>query len=127
VATPTVVTLPLGPATVNITGVRAGDRNKFTVTLLDGTNPVDLTGLEVTAQARLVATDAMVAMHAVCEVTDMAAAVITVAWPGEAVRILLAGNPTWTGVWDLQAKAPDEDPQTIAAGTLQAVMDVTRP
>lgn len=125
--TPTIITVPLGPAVVNLTGVRAGDRNSFTVSLTDGNDPIDLTGMDVTAQARLVATDELAAMNAVCELVDGSAGIISVAWPGEAVRILLAGAAEWVGVWDLQVRSGVADPETVAAGSLQAVMDVTRP
>jgi hypothetical protein len=47
----TCVTVPLGPACANITGVRAGDRNQFTVTVTNQGQPIDLTGQTVTAPA----------------------------------------------------------------------------
>ena len=88
-------TLALGPATLNITGVRAGDRNLFAVTLHDGVAPVDLTGLVLTAQARKLATDTEVAITADVVVTNAAAGQLTVAFPGGQVTTALAGAATW--------------------------------
>lgn len=119
------VVLPLGPALLDITGVRAGDRNLITLTLTSGGTPMDLTGLTPAAQARLNPMDAN-ALTAVTEVVDAVGGVVTVRWPGEAVRTILAGKAAWTGVWDLQIGAPGEDPVTVVAGAFAAVMDVTR-
>ena len=51
---------------------------------------------------------------------------VTIRWPGDDVRTLLAGKKTWTGVWDLQLSSPPGDPTTVAAGSFGAEMDVTR-
>lgn len=121
------VVVPLGPACVDITGVRAGDQNEFTMHLHRGGVPLDLTGLTFTAQARKKSTDPdPPALTAVVTVTDALNGDLTVAWPGEDVRALLNGKATWTGVWDLQADDGTNDPTTLAAGNLAAQMDVTR-
>lgn len=119
--------MPLGPAVVNLTGVRAGDRNEFTMTLTSGGVPVNLTGHTVTAAARKKAEDVdPPACTAVVTVTDAVAGQLTVAWPGDAVRAMLGGAASWAGVWDLQSAPASGDPVTLVAGTLTAVMDVTR-
>ena len=119
------VTIPLGPACVNLDGIRAGDRNLVTITLTNAGTPMDLTGLEVTAQARKSPTDG-VSIDAVIEVTDPTAGVLTMRWPGEDVTTLMGGKPTFKGVWDLQVGSPPDDPVTVVAGAFLAVMDVTR-
>ena len=121
------VVVPLGPAYVDITGVRAGDRNQMTITVrLDG-SPVDLTGQTVTAQARKTtnAPDPP-AVTAVIEVTDAAAGALILRWPGDAVRAVLGTATKWDGVWDMQVQGSSEDPVTVAAGKFAAVSDVTR-
>ena len=123
---PTTV-VPLGPATVDVTGVRAGDRNLFTVTIKSAGTPVDLTGFTVTAQARKTSID-VENLVAVVTLTDPTNGTITIRWPGDAVTTLLAGAESWAGVWDLQIDdGSADDPVTIVAGKFAAVMDVTRP
>lgn len=117
----------LGPAPVDIQGVRAGDQNLIELTLTADGAPMDLTGLLVQAQARLttVAADPP-ALTAVITVTDAAAGKLQMRWPGPAVYTLLGTKPSWSGVWDLQVGNPGNDPLTVAAGSFGAVMDVTR-
>jgi hypothetical protein len=125
------VLVPLGPARVDITGVRAGDRNAFTLTLSRNAVPFDLTGLEVTAQARRRATDPdPPALIADVQVANPTAGQLVIAWPGEQVAALFpegSAPDAWVGVWDLQVADNVNDPLTVAAGTLAAVPDVTRP
>jgi len=119
--------ISLTPAVVNISGVRAGDRNLLNATLTTEGDPVDLTGQVLSAQARKKNTDAEIACSAVVEVTDEAGGLITIRWPGEDVRTMLAGAATWKGVWDLQmAPGVDVDAITLCAGSFAAEMDVTR-
>src|SRR4051794_35836000 len=118
-------TIPLGPAPLDITGVRAGDLNLFTFTVHRSGTPVNLTGLEVTAQARKTSISDDIALTAVIVVTDGPAGKGTMRWPGDDVRILLAGSAKWSGVWDLQVATPGEDPVTLVAGKFGAEMDVT--
>jgi multidrug efflux pump subunit AcrA (membrane-fusion protein) len=122
----TCVVVPLGPACVDITGVRAGDQNLFSMTLTSSGIPVDLTSLTITAQAR-VNPLALDSISAVIEKVDALAGKITVRWPGDAVTTMLAGKTTWKGVWDLQVDSGANDPVTVAAGKFTANMDVTRP
>src|SRR4051812_26027865 len=107
-------TVPLGPALVNVTGVRSGDRNVFTVTLTSGGQPFDLTGVEVTAQARKTSLTPD-ALDAVVEVIDAAAGKVRVRWPGEDVTTWLDGKGSVKGVWDLQLADGTSDPLTVAA------------
>jgi hypothetical protein len=116
----------LSPARLDISGVRAGDRNLITMTLTNGGVPINLTGKTVAAQARLTATDTTM-LAAVVTVTNAATGDITVRWPGPAVATLLGGAAKWSGVWDLQVTTPSEDPLTVVAGSFAAEMDVTRP
>lgn len=121
------VTVPLGPAVVHVTGVRAGDRNEFTMTFTSGGVPLDLTPYTITAQARRVAQDlGPAACDAVVIVTDAANGALLVRWPGDQVRTMLGDAGEWEGVWDLQLAPVTGDPVTIAAGSLTAVSDVTR-
>jgi hypothetical protein len=95
------------------------------VTLVADGAPVDLTGATLAAQARLSVTTG-VALTGVVAIVDAAAGQLSVRWPGDDVRTLLAGEPTWAGVWDLQMTVAPDEPVTILAGRLTAEMDVTR-
>lgn len=119
------VVLPLGPAVLDLSGVRAGDRNSFTLTLTSAGEPVDLSGVTVQAQARPtpLAPDVITAE---VSVVDAAAGTVLVRWPGDEVREMLGTKATWAGVWDLQVQTEGEDPVTVVAGNFAAVMDVTR-
>jgi hypothetical protein len=122
------VVVPLGPARADLMGVRAGDRNLVTVTLHRGDDPVDLTGITVTAQARKEATDqGPPALEAEVTITDAEAGEFELRWPGEDVRTMLAGAAYWLGVWDLQLDPGGEPPYTVLEGAFEAVQDVTRP
>lgn len=119
--------IDLSPATLDLKGIRAGDRNMLTVTLTSEGNPMDLTGLDVMAQARKKAQDDSAVLEAVVEVdADPTTGKLTLRWPGEDVRTLLAGQATWQGVWDMQISSAEEDPVTVVAGAFIAAMDVTR-
>lgn len=121
------VTVPFGPAVVDLTGVRAGDQNLMAVTLTTGGDPLDLTGATVTAQARKVVTDlGPPALSATVVVTDAAAGQCSVRWPGEDVRTLLGTAANWTGVWDLQYVVGSGEPVTVCGGKFTAEQDVTR-
>lgn len=118
-------TLTLGPAPLDLSGVRAGDRNLISVVLLVDGNPLDITGTTVTSQVRKTPVDP-VALDAEVTVVDAVDGQLTVRWPGDDIRTLLAGQPQWVGVWDLQVQWPGEDPITMVAGRFTASMDVTR-
>lgn len=118
-------TVPLGPATVDLTGVRAGDQNAITLTITSKGAPYNLTGKTVTASARATPIDT-ISLDAVVDVTNAAGGVCVVRWPGDAVTEILAGKDAWKGVWDLQVAAPGEDALTLVAGRFSVVMDVTR-
>lgn len=118
-------TVPLGPATVDLTGVRAGDHNRFTVTITSNGQPLDLTGAQVNAQARRVITDTD-ALTAQVDILDPTQGHIAVAWDGEEVREFLGAAVHLAGVWDLQVTTQGGDPQTLAAGRFNAELDVTR-
>jgi hypothetical protein len=123
------VTVPMGPAVVNLTGVRAGDRNLLTVTLTSKGDPYDLTGLTLSAQARLHAVDPEPAVVAEIEVDpDPTTGKFALRWPGDQVAAAMPqGKASWSGVWDLQADDGTNDPTTLAAGSFAAVLDITRP
>lgn len=122
------VTVPLGPACMNVTGVRAGDRNEVEMILKQGGGPVNLTGQTVTSQVRKKASDPdPAAITAVITVLDATAGRIKVKWPGADVRTLVNGATKWQGVWDLQISGGGEEPLTLVAGTWAAEADVTRP
>jgi hypothetical protein len=122
----TCVTVPLGPACVNVTGVRAGDRNEMTFTLTSKGTPIDLTGMAVTAMARKKATDADPAVTAEVTITDPVNGQGFLRWPGAEVATSMAGKAEWIGVWDMQIDDGATDPVTVAAGGFTATMDVTR-
>lgn len=118
----------LGPAVVDIAGVRAGDRNEIAFKLKMGGAPLDLTGLTLSAQARKESTsEDPPALVAVISDLDPPAGTGVLRWDGEQVRALLNGQATWSGVWDMQADdGTPGGPLTVAAGSFGAVMDVTR-
>jgi len=118
--------LNLSPGVLDLSGVRAGDRNAVQITLTQGGQVLDLTSYEITAQARSVPL-AATALDAVIENRDDATGTFLLRWPGDAVRTLLAGAAAWNGVWDLQILLPPEtDATTVVAGKFGAVADVTR-
>lgn len=119
------MTVPLGPAPLDITGVRAGDLNEFQLTITSGGRALDLTGQTITASARL-SKDDVDSLDAVITVVDEVKGVIKVRWPGEDVRTWLGTELSLSGVWDLQAGELDADPITLLAGTFTAELDVTR-
>jgi hypothetical protein len=118
------VAVPLGPAQLDITGVRAGDLNEFQLTILSDGVPVNLTDQEITATARL-KKDTPEGLDAVITVTDPVNGVLRIRWPGEAVRTWLGTELKTKGVWDLQI-ANGTDPTTVVAGSFAAELDVTR-
>jgi hypothetical protein len=117
----------LAPAALDLSGVRAGDRNAITLTLTVDGQPLDLTGFTLAAQARTKITDADVALAAEVEVTDALAGVVALSWPGEDVRTLLGTSASWSGVWDLEVRSVGVEPLTVVAGKIKAEADVTRP
>jgi hypothetical protein len=121
------VELPLGPACIDLTGLLANDRNMFAAHLHVGSTPVDLTGLTLTAQARLtaIAADPPV-LTAVVNIVAPLTGDITVSWPGSQVATALGTAAKWRGVWDLQADNGVDDPQTLMGGKIAASWDVTR-
>lgn len=124
---PSPIVVPLGPAAVDLIGIRAGDRNLISMTIHSKGTPLDLTGKTITAQARATPTSST-ALDSVVTIVDAAAGQLTIGWPGSAVETLLAGDATFKGVWDIQLSTPGEDDAvTLAAGKFTAVMDVTRP
>lgn len=108
--------------------VYAGDRNIQTFAFFASEGiPWDITGATIRAQSRLTANDPVIAVEAVCEITDAADGIATVEWDGEAVRAILGVEETWEGVWDLQViEAGQTLPVTLLYGSWTALMDVTR-
>lgn len=110
--------------------VYAGDRNRQQFQFLadDGQAPWDLTGATLRAQARLSATDPTIGLEAAVTIDDPPAGLVTIAWDGEEVRTLLAGEDSWAGEWDLElVEAGQTLPVTPLAGAFTAAMDVTKP
>jgi hypothetical protein len=106
----------LSPARLDISGVRAGDRNLITMTLTNGGVPINLTGKTVTASARLTANDTT-ALAAVITVDNAATGAISVRWPGPAVTTLLGTAAKWSaGIYRYHARGR---PITAVAGTLR--------
>lgn len=119
--------LQMGPAQVDLLGVRAGDRNVVTLELTTGGSPWNLTGAVLSAQARKVATDAEFALEATVTPLDETVGHYQLEWDGEAVRTLLGADTGWEGVWDLQViEATQTLAETVAAGKLTCEQDVTR-
>jgi len=115
-----------GYTTINLCA-RAGDKNATTLQVLVDGEPKDLTGAVVTAQARHTATDAAPALTATVTATEEALGIYTVAWDGDAVRALLNGSASWSGVWDLNVVQFGETLATTpCGGRLDALLDVTR-
>lgn len=104
----------------------AGDTSGEVFEFLTDGVPWDMTGCTVAATARRSAIDAEVALTATCTAVDAAIGQWRVAWDPAAVRTLLAGSETWTGVWDLQVTDAGGGIATVVRGTLTARLDVTR-
>jgi hypothetical protein len=124
-ATDPVPGIDLTPPSVSLFGVRAGDQVPISVTITRAGQPFDLTGWTVTAQARATPAAPDPALQAAVTVSDAAAGKLLLMWPGDDVRVLLAGADHWTGVWDLQV---DDGAMvmTLLQGRFRADMDVTR-
>ena len=107
--------------------VYAGDRNEAQFVFTAGGAPWDLTGADISAQARLRDIDPAVALTATTVWVDAAGGLATVGWDGEEVRALLAGATHWQGVWDFQVlEAGQTLPKTMLRGKFTAIYDVTR-
>lgn len=120
-------TISLAPGALDISGVRAGDRNELAFVITQNGTPMDLTGMDVMAQARKAASDAdPPALTGVVTITDAPAGRLTLRWDGDEVRALLGVDVKWQGVWDLQVGATGSEPDTIVAGSLTCELDVTR-
>jgi hypothetical protein len=119
------VAVPLGPAPVDITGVRAGDKNEFQITLVSAGRGLDLTGMTLKASAKKTKTDTT-SLDAIVTVTDGPNGVVLLRWPGDAVRTWMGTNLTQKGVWDMQMKSGTNDPITVVAGDFSSEMDVTQ-
>lgn len=116
----------LGPAVVDVSGIRAGDRNLFQLTIRQGGQPVNLTGYTITAQARVTTGDTA-HLDAVCAITNAVAGTVDVSWPGTDVLTWLGAKPIQKGVWDLQLDdGTGADPWTVISGSFAAELDVTR-
>lgn len=128
----TCLVLPMGPVCIDLTGIRANDRNMAAFHSVTGATDIDLTGLTLSAMARLHAQDqGAPALTAVVNITNAAQGRYTVAWPGADVATLLLNGvgpilKTWKGVWDIQADNGVDDPQTLIFGKIACEWDVTR-
>jgi hypothetical protein len=118
------VAVPLGPAQVDITGIRAGDLNEFQVNIQQGGKAMNITGAVFTASARVTKIDAA-SLDAVVTIVDGPTGVTMVRWPGDDVRTWLGTNVTQKGVWDMQMVIGTDDPITVCAGDFSAELDVT--
>lgn len=120
------VAISLAPAVVDVSGIRAGDRNLFQLTLRQSGQPINLTGCTITAQARTDSTDTEF-LDAVCTVTSAIDGQLDVRWPGDAVRTWIGTGTAQQGVWDLQLDdGVTGDPWTVISGNFAAELDVTR-
>jgi|SRR5215831_14626109 len=125
------VTVPLGPAVVNLTGVRAGDRNPIHFAVTVKGSPMDLTGLTLSAMARTKVTDESPAVTADIVIDpDPTTGEFDLSWPGPDVAASIpSGKTGWQGVWDLQADDGSPDGTgvtTLMGGSISVVLDVTR-
>jgi hypothetical protein len=117
-----------GPAEFNWDCLIAGDRNEEDFQLSLNLMPWDLTGATFKAQGRTNPIDADPApLTAVITPVDLPRGIITIGWPGDQVRAVLAGGEAWAGYWDLEITVAGATmPDTVLAGTLTAKSDVTR-
>ena len=111
---------------MDITGVRAGDRNEFQITLMTGGAKLNVTNMTFQAQARSTKSDTE-HLDAIVSITDGPNGIILVHWPGDDVRSWLNGEVTKTGVWDLEMDDAVNEPLTVVAGAFTAELDVTHP
>jgi hypothetical protein len=120
-------TLDLTPGGLDLK-VYSGDENRMVLQVLAGGVPMDLTGVEIAAQARsdrLPAT--AVGVDAVVVPVDAAMGLFALTWDGEVLRTLIGSEPSWVGVWDLQLLGLGKVlPESPLGGTFTAMPDVTR-
>lgn len=118
----------LGPACLDLKGIRANDRNLMYVNLTFDGDPVELEGTEVfAAQARPKAKDTVVWVDAEVTIVNAALGRLGVRWPGDEVAEALDIKDKIKGVWDLQQTNTSPEPVTIMGGKWEAEWDVTRP
>lgn len=108
----------------------AGDGVSLRFTCLDkDQEPVDVTGT-VRAQIRTARldTDPPIVTFAV-NVTDAYIGIVVITLTGDQTQELLDAAATpgrFTGVWDLEWDAADDEPRTLCQGAVSCVADVTR-
>lgn len=108
--------------------VYAGDRNDEGFRITSNGQPVDLTGAEIAAYARLKRNDPKPAVIAEIIPVDLADGQFVIHWDGEDLRRALDERSAtkWTGSWDLQVRMPGDDlPKTWLQGRLIIAYDVT--
>jgi len=120
------VIVNFSPTAVDLTGIRAGDRNRMRIVLKSGGASWNLTNHTVAAQARLTPNGTEV-LTAEVFMTDPVNGIVDLEWPGDDLFTLMGLLPAWRGVWDLQVTPNGQEPLTVAAGRFTAEMDVTRP
>jgi hypothetical protein len=116
--------ISLAPAVLDVSGIRAGDRNIFQITIRTGGKALNLTGYTITAQARTTTADTE-HLDAEVTITNALGGVCLVRWPGDDVRDWLDGQSSAKGVWDLQLVTGSSDPWTVLTGSFAAEMDIT--
>lgn len=100
--------------------IRTGDTRSITLTILDGDEPVDLTGRTFLAQLRVAAGDAAVLDSFAVEV-DALEGVVLLTLTATQTAALTPG----TVVWDVQ-ETNGAVVTTLAGGTASIVRDVSR-
>lgn len=116
----------LGPTQLDLSGIRAGDINQINFALTRNGLPVNLTNYTIAAEVRKTAVDTVVMITATTQVIDPEQGTFYIAFDGEDVRAALGGAASVKGVWDLELSSGTGAALTIAAGSFEAVMDVTR-
>jgi hypothetical protein len=104
----------------------AGDGADIQLTVTDAANtPMDVDGT-VIAQIRPNTTSSTVSATFDVDLANAALGIIILSLTGDDTSGLIAGHPSFRGVWDVQWDPSDREPVTLIQGRVECYADVSR-
>ena len=117
--------IDLQPQTLDLS-LYAGDGCRFKFICTDATSaPVDISG-GVRAQIRLNRLDTSPVVSFAVNMTDAYLGIIILTLTGAQTQALVGSSGKFTGFWDLEWDAAEDEPRTLCQGRVECVADVTR-